>query len=46
MEEAVGEYKSAIESYNPKAVGYDEHAMEDFWKRYQWIKTGVKPKKK
>ena len=45
-EEAVAEYKSAIDSYDSKAVAFDEHAMKDFRDRYQWIKTGVKPKKK
>ena len=45
-EEAVGEYKNAIQSYDPDAVVFDDHTMKDFWYRYQWIKTGVKPKKK
>jgi hypothetical protein len=44
-EETIGEYKSAIQSYDPKAVTYKENVMKDFRYRYQWIKTGVKPKK-
>jgi hypothetical protein len=44
-EETIGEYKSAIKSYDPKAVTYKEKVMKDFRYRYQWIKSGVKPKR-
>jgi hypothetical protein len=44
--ESVGEYKSAIKSYHSKNVIYDQHAMQNFLSQYQWIKTGVRPKKK